>query len=433
MSEIDSIIQITITRETTAIATASFNIPLVLANLTNFSERTRTYTDIDAVAEDFRSTSNVYKMAERLFGQSLGKPPSIVVGRRQVDAVNGSIPTVVVGQVYSVTINGTSYSYTAASGNTATIIATALKTAYQASPITGITFTDNLNGTFKIAVSALGTAWSVDSSTNIVLVHDVPTETWTAALDAVTDSNNNWYQLNAEVHTKTEQLQLADAIQSRHKIYLTSTQDVNATASTTTDVIAAGKAAGYTRTSIVYSPEADSRFPEAAWAGGMLPQVPGSASWNFKQGTGVTTVPASLILSDTARSNLRSKNGNMFTTVAGVNIFQDGVMLDGRPMSEITISDWIYARMQEQIYFRLINMLKIPFTRSGFAVIENEMRSVLQQAQANGAIDTFSVTSPDPLAIPQNQRAQGIAGTFTFEARLAGEVKTIIIRGTLTV
>lgn len=89
--------------------------------------------------------------------------------------------------------------------------------------------------------------------------------------------------------------------------------------------------------------------------------------------------------------------------------------------------------MQEQIYFRLINMLKIPFTRSGFAVIENEMRSVLQQAQANGAIDTFSVTSPDPLAIPQNQRAQGIAGTFTFEARLAGEVKTIIIRGTLTV
>lgn len=429
MSEIDSIIQITITRETTAVATASFNIPLILANFTNFSERTRTYTDFDAVAADFNSSSNVYRMAQRLFGQDLGRPPSVVIGRRQVDSVDGSIPIVVTGRIYTVTINGTAYSYTAVGGNGATQVATGIKTQYNLAPKAGITFTDNLDGTFSVGPTVAGTNWSVTSNSNVSLVNDAPTESWSDALDAVIDTNNEWYALTAEVHTKNEQLELAEAIQARHKIYVTSTADVNAIASTTTDVIAAAEAANYTRTSIAYLPTADTEFPEDAWVGALLPQVPGSASWNFKQASSVTASN----LSDTARANLRSKNGNMFTKVAGVNIFQDGVMSDGRPMSEIQISDWIYARMQEQIYFRLINLRKLPFTRAGFAVIEGEMRSVLQQAQANGAIDTFSVTSPDPLAIPLNQRAQGIAGTFQFEARLAGEVKTIIIRGTLTV
>ena len=433
MSEIDSIIQITITRETTAIATASFNIPLILAQFTNFSERARVYTDLDAVAEDFQPTTNVYKMANRLFSQDLARPPSLVIGRRQVDSVDATIGTVVTGNVYSITVNGVTYSHTAVGGNTATIVAAALKTAYDASPAAGVTFLNNLDGTFNLSTTVAGTAWSILSNANVLLNNDTPTESWTDALEQVIDANNQWYALTAEVHTQAEQLELAEAIQARHKIYVTSTQDVNVTASTTTDIGAQLDAANYSRTSLVYSPEANTRFPENAWVGGMLPQVPGSASWNFKRGQGVTTLASSLGLSDTARTNLRSKNVNMFTTVAGVDIFQDGVMADGRPMSEIIISDWIYARMQEQIYFRLINMLKIPFTRAGFAVIENEMRSVLQQAQTNGAIDTFSVTSPDPLAIPLNQRAQGIAGTFSFTARLAGEVKTIIIRGTLTV
>jgi hypothetical protein len=429
MSEIDSIIQITITRETTAVATASFNIPLVLAQFTNFAERTRTYTDIDEVAEDFDSADNVYKMAQRLFGQDLGVPPSIVVGRRQVDGVDGSIISPTSGVTYSVTINGTEYSYTAGGGTTATIITTALKTAYELAPKVGITFTDNLDGTFDVQVDDAGDEWSIVSSSTVSLTDIVPSESWTEALDAVIAENNDWYALVSEVHTKTEQLELTAAIQAQHKIYVTSTTDVNSISTATTDLGYLNKNSGVTRTSTIYLPTASTEFPEAAWVGALLPQVVGAASWNFKR---AALVSASN-LSSTARTNLRNKNVNMFTTVAGVNIFQDGVMADGRPMSEIIISDWIHARMQEQIYFRLINLLKIPFTRAGFAVIEGEMRSVLQQAQSNGAIDTFSVISPDPLAIPSNQRAQGIAGTFTFTARLAGEVKNVIIRGTLTI
>ena len=76
-SELNDVVQVVILDGSTAITTASFSIPLVLATFTNFPERTRTYTSITEVGGDFSSTSNAYKMAEKLFGQTsvLGAPP----------------------------------------------------------------------------------------------------------------------------------------------------------------------------------------------------------------------------------------------------------------------------------------------------------------------------------------------------------------------
>ena len=70
MSDLDDVVSIILTRESTAVATASFQIPLILATFTNFSERTRTYTSFKGVAEDFDDGDKVYKMANQLFGQS---------------------------------------------------------------------------------------------------------------------------------------------------------------------------------------------------------------------------------------------------------------------------------------------------------------------------------------------------------------------------
>ena len=103
-------------------------------------------------------------------------------------------------------------------------------------------------------------------------------------------------------------------------------------------------------------------------------------------------------------------------------------------ITEQIVVDWTYARMQEQIFFRLINTLKVPMTNPGLTIIENEIRSVLAQGEANGAFDRgWTVTTPDVLSIPQNLRAQRIAGAFKFRARLAGAVHKIIIEGFLGV
>lgn len=426
MSELDSIISIQINRETTAVATASFQIPLVLATFTNFSERVRTYTDFDAVADDFDSTDNVYKIAQRLFGQDGVRPPSIIVGRRQVNSVTFT-PTVADSTVYSVTLNGTLYSFTSGVGATATTIVTGLKAAI-GTP-TGITVTGTT--TLTLAPTVAGTPWSVVSSANLVGVNAAPTETLVEALDAVTDVTNAWYALISESHLSADITALAASIQPRHKIYLTSTADPVTITTGTTDPASLLKAGSYSRTAIIYLPTADTEYPEAAWVGSQLPRTPGSNDWDFKRATLVTVS----VLTDTQRANLRSKNANMYTTVAGVNIFQDGNMSTGvSDAIDIIIGiDWTYARMQEAIYSRLVNLLKVPYTRNGFLIIESEMRSVLSQGQANGLYDSgWTVTSPDPLTISANQRIQRIAGDFLFTARLQGSVRVVTIVGTVT-
>ena len=427
MSELDSIISITINRETTAVATASFSIPLMLATFTNFSERVRTYTDFDAVADDFNSTDNVYKIAQRLFGQDGVRPPSIIVGRRQVDEVTLT-PVVANSTAYTVTINGTDYTYTSDATATAAEITAGLDTAIGA--LAGFTVTDN-TGTLTVEVTTPGTAWSILVTSNLTQVNTTPTETYVEALDAVTDVTNAWYCLVAETHVSADIIALAASIQPRHKIYITSTADPVTITTGTTDPASLLKAASYSRTAIIYLPTADTEYPEAAWVGSQLPRTPGSNDWDFKRATLVTVS----VLTDTQRANLRSKNANMYTTVAGVNIFQDGNMSTGvSDAIDIIIGiDWTYARMQEAIYSRLVNLLKVPYTRNGFLIIESEMRSVLAQGQANGLYDTgWQVVSPDPLTIAANQRIQRIAGDFTFTARLQGSVRVVTIIGTVT-
>lgn len=65
-------------------------------------------------------------------------------------------------------------------------------------------------------------------------------------------------------------------------------------------------------------------------------------------------------------------------------------------------------------------------------MIENEIRSVLTQGQNNGGVDTYTVTSPRVLSIPEMQRAAREFGDFKFEARLAGAASIVVVRGVVT-
>lgn len=427
MAEIDNIVQITISRESTAVATASFNIPLVLASFTNFPERARVYTDIDAVGEDFNSTDKAYIIAQKLFGQSAvgAVPPSIVIGRRQVDS-STLTPVVADATVYTVTVNDTPYTFTSGTGATATTIVTGLKAAI-GTP-TGITVTGTTSLT--VAPSTPGSAWSVTASSNLSQVNVASTETMADALDAVAQVNNTWYGVVSDSHIQAEVVALSTAVASRRKIFGTSSQDPAVITTGTTDVAAVLSAQSASRTYGVYLPTADTEYPEAAWMGAQLPYTPGSNDWDFKRVSGVTVSN----ISDTARANLRTKHMNMYTAVGGVNVMQDGNMFDGTPVDETIGVDWLYARLQEQIYFRLINSLKIPMTNQGLVIIENEIRSVLSQAEANGLIARgWTVTTPDVNDIPVTLRAARTAGVFQFRARLAGSIRKVIVNGFLSV
>ena len=426
--DLDDIIQITLSRESVAVATASFSIPLILAEFTNFAERTRTYNNITDVEVDFDEGEPVHEMAEQLFGQStvLGAvPPSLVVGRKQIDNTVLT-PTVANSAVYTVTVNGTAYSFTSGLAATAAEITAGLEAAITA---TGVTVTDN-TGTLTIAPSVSGGNWSVTTSANIAKVDGPSTESWTDALAAVEVENDTWYALFSPTQVLADQDELAEAIRARRKIYGISNSDVNALTTATTDIGAILSARSEGRTFGVWSATSATEYPEAVWAGSQLAVTPGSNDWDFKRGVGATVSK----LSPTQITNLKAKNWNYYIAKGGVNIFMNGNMFDGQPIDLTVGEDWLYARLQEQIYFRLINSLKVPMTNVGMTIIEGEIRSVLSQAEANGLIDSgWQVTAPDVLSIPANQRAQRIAGTFVFRARFAGSVRKVVIFGTLSV
>lgn len=426
MSDLDDVVSIILTRESTAVATASFQIPLILATFTNFSERTRTYTSFKGVAEDFDEGDKVYKMANQFFGQSTvgAVPPSIVVGRRQVDSVVFT-PTVADNTIYKVTLNGVAYSFTSGVATTATLIVTGLKAAI-GTPV-GITVGGTT--TLTLAPTVPGTPWSVVGSANLVAV-GTSTETYTDALDAVIESNDTWYLLTADTQDKIIQEALSDRIAAERRIYGLSSSDAVAPTTGITDIGAKLFAKSAGRTFGVYLPTAATEYPEAVWAGSQLAYTPGSNDWDFKRGVGATVSK----LNSTALTNLKDKSWNHYIQKGGVNVFMDGNLFDKTPIDQVIVEDWLYARLQEAVYFRLINSLKVPMSNPGLLIIENEIRSVLSQAEANGAIDRgWTVSTPDVLSIPANMRAQRAAGVFVFRCRLAASIRKVEINGFLSV
>lgn len=254
-------------------------------------------------------------------------------------------------------------------------------------------------------------------------------ETYVSALQAVIDEDDTWYALMADDHSDATIEELAETIQAMRKIYATSTSSTEAlNPSGTTDIGAKLFAKKLDRTFISYHPQAESQFPECRWVGEQLTYAPGSNTWEYKSLSGVEDVK----LNSTQIRTLENKGYNYYISIKGAPVTRRGKTSGNSWIDEIILVDWIYARLQEQIFFRLINLPKIPYTDVGVTIIENEIRSVLTQGQENGGIDQYTVTSPRVLAIPEMQRAQRILGDFKFNARLAGAVSIVTIRGVVS-
>lgn len=341
MAEIDKIVDVQISRETTQIDTASFDVPLILVKTDKFTERVKEYSDLTELTTELGIASNGAVMASKLFGQEL-RPSRVLVGR----------------------------------------------------------------------------------------VDDL--ETYGEALLEVTAVEGDWFVLLCEDHTEETQLELASLVQGMSRVYFTSTQEPAVPTTGSADVSSQMYDLGYSKTSITYTVNADTEFPEAAWVGGQITEVAGSNTWTLKRAAGITVD----YLDDTSRANLRSKNTNMFTRVAGVSVFQDGVMADGSWIDEVIFIMWCEARIKEAIFFRLLNSKKIAMTRTGATIIENEIRGVLNQGVRQGGIadDTpYYVEAPDPMQMSANDRAKRSLGDFKFEFRLAGAVHNVVVRGVASI
>jgi len=430
MSQLDQTVQVNITRETTAVARAAFNVPCFVSSHTAFSNRTKEYTSLEAVAADFNSSSSAYVAAQKYFGQER-RPPKIVIGRRQIDSVNVTVASVVVGDVYTITVNGVAMSYTAQAAATQQTIIDGIEAAFGAASHVGTTLTDN-TGSFTVAVTSAGAAWSFKASSNLTVTLVSATESWATTLDAVKASSSAFYGLNTEDHTDSSILAIAAWANASNVLYGVSSSSAAIKTSATTDILSQLKALNYSRVFLLWSANADTQYPEAAWMGDRLPPVAGTAQWSYATLQGVTVD----VLSDDEIANIESKNGNYYIVIANVPVTKKGKLVNNSFIEETMIVDWTKSRIQERLFFRLVNSLKLPSDNPGLAVIQSDIYSVLQEGVRNTAFASNPapyVYVPDILDIDPNLRAQGIVTGIKFKARMVIGIVEIQIDGTVVI
>lgn len=241
------------------------------------------------------------------------------------------------------------------------------------------------------------------------------------------DASKDWYAVIIQSRLEADILDAAAKVETIDRLLLACSNDAAVTASSSGNVLADLKAANYDRTSYLWSDD-QANYPEAAWAGVMLPKDPGSATWMFKTLTGITADD----LTTTEQNNVLNENGNTYQTIGGVSITREGKVASGEYLDVIRGIDWLKARIEEDIYQRLVNVDKVPFTDAGIAIIDNILRERLQDAVDQGVLASFTVSVPTAASVSAANKAARTLPDVDFTGVLAGAIHKVEINGTVS-
>ena len=440
---LSDVLNISITRSTTSVTKQGFGITLILSPNANIANRVGTYSSAADVAAAVcgGTASAEYLAALTLFSQNPA-PTKCMLGAMQGNKIlTGNKGTWTSLGSIACSVNGTpvSASFTTDRPTTMAAFLTQLKllttlvdtsSAYNSSndiltivpktgvvlAITGITLTTG-GGTETTPVLTASATENADTAlTNIQLVDDT------------------WYMVVYPSHETTpftQTLKAAAWVEAAAKFFATAQNDANIVNTTpdTASLPALLQAAGYARTLPMYSGVANTVYSEAAPLGVMATRIPGTYTLNFKTLAGVTADA----LTETQYTVGIAKNCNVYQTVGGVSIFQPGCVADGEWADVIVGCDWIKANLCTNIFSKLVNNDKIPYTDGGIAVIEAEIRGVLQAAVDNGFLASYTVTVPLAANITTNDKNLRQLNGVSFTGKLAGAIHSATITGTVTV
>jgi len=166
----------------------------------------------------------------------------------------------------------------------------------------------------------------------------------------------------------------------------------------------------------------------------------GSETWALKPLAAVT--PSKL--NSTAIKKMQAANFNYVLTVASKNITQGGKTNSGEWIDIVRFRDWLQNDMQVRVVNLLVTNKKIPYTDAGIALVQNQMIASLKDGQKYGGISPteydedgneipgFVTHVPLAANIPATKKASRTLEDVSFEARLAGAIHMVTIKGTLT-
>lgn len=454
MANIDRIVNVQISLNTTGISTEGFSTLLCVGPHMYGLTRVSTYTDPNQMIEDgFSAEDALYHMVSDAFAQT-PSPAQVKVGRQQVDGFTLSVAQLGAASTYTLTVSnvlsdGTirdkEYTYTNSSGSESDI----LKGILQA--ITGDSdsvLIDNDSQADEPSLTQLhleaknpGTAFSVKVTSNLQTAMDDTTESITLSMAKIVTSDSDFYGVALASRTDEDILAMAEWAEANEKLFGTATAaDGAKNSEVTTDIGSQLKAKNYYRTFWFYHALAATEYPECAIMARCFAIDPGGETWANKQLSSITTDG----LSETEALAVQGKNGNTFEAFRNISITQNGKVAAGEWIDVIRFRDWLAEEIKVNVFNLLINRDKVPYTDAGIAAVEAAVRSALTLGQTRGGIAPteydesenknlgFTVSVPLASTISPNQKDLRILNDVKFTARLAGAIHVVNITGNLT-
>lgn len=435
------IVTVNISLLTSGVTRESFGVLIFISEHAWFTERVRSYTSINAVAEDVPTSSPAYIAAQQAFGGDR-KPSLIMLGRREITSVVFTPePATSSGQTYSITVTGTdgtpiTATYTTIVGDeTAEDITTELGNTLAA--VVGVTVVVGVTGDITIAKDGVED-FSVSGISRLTY-NNVSGESAADTLNAIREENDDFYFITADDKSDSFVMDMAAAVEATEKQYFVAVEDTVNLAPYTpsaSDTLSKLAQNGYDRTSGYYHHGSETNFIELQYVIVGSTYEPGKVAWGNRPVTGgaARNADTGKLLSATEKGNLSDKNANYADTRHGnrdlSGTLRMGSVASGKWIDEVRERDFLVARTREALIDLLVNTPKLPFTDTGILKVRNTLENTYDPyIESDAQVNILDQRNPYEIRLPR--RSDVDFSTITTRT-LAGEV-TLYLTGAILI
>lgn len=439
---VDDIVQVTITRESSAVSRAGFGTPLYVSVHTRFAERFRLYSGgailTDMLADGFLTTDRAYQQAAKALSVS-PRPSRIAIGRAvtAVARVVDFLITAVNAFSYTITLNGVVHTFLSdGSALDSEIQAGLIAQINGGSQAPLLTATAQAGSTtVRVTADLAGNQFTHANSANLTPTVSTPGNGPVedmAAIDA--ENSEDWYGFAFDTRNAELIIDLAAWAETGVHLYSATSDDAAVAAGTALNVLLRLQALGYRNTFYTWNdPDTEGDIDAAYLARGLVADLDarnGQITWANKELPGQTPD----VLTGSERTAIQSANGNTYERRAGKNITREGMTVQGDFIDVTTTIHWLDSRMTEDIFAALAGVSsKIPYTQAGIDLIEAVVRRRLQIAVDNGHLRSFTVTIPEIDDVEDSDLEDRILRNVQFSGVLAGAIHRVIVNGSVSV
>jgi len=442
MSElsIERVVNISISRNTATVTRAAFGTPAIIAMFATSKtspafDRSREYANLTEFSDEgWGATDPVYKAAQLIFAQN-PSVSKVMVGRKAstdanwdaaLNAIALASPDWYCFSIIPHHVCTVTFSTNFITGNTTVfnIRGVAVPTVpYNTS--NAQTYTD-----IKTAIEAAVTGITATvNATNKTVVLTFSDQLGAFPVTAVTTAGSS-QPTNTIVYDRDDQFKAVAAwTETQKKIFFLSSGDTEMyNSGSTADIAYFMKNTNYVRTVDIFRASYPDYF-ESGWMGECLPYDPGSQTWAFKNIAGAA---ADTFTSGQATA-LDNKNCNYYPTIGGVANTQRGRVAGNEWIDVIRGMDWLESALEEDIFEKLINLRRIPYTDKGIEITVTIMRKRFADAVTKGVInDDYVINVPKVAGISTANKANRLLPDITFTASPAGAIQNITILGNVS-